>query len=300
MARSGRQPWGAGRRRRPRRARSTLRRALADLDRRLAEQRYLLGNVLTEADVRLWVTLVRFDVGPNADRQIVDGLHDYPNLWAYARDLYAIPAFRDSTDFESFARAAAVVPEWDAPATAGRSRRLTRLVRRRGDSAPAVSRPVGGRLPPRPGRVAARGARAEWTRCTRCGTMPAFLQPGDQQLDDVVEAVGHDVRRDVESVDRPVAGEMDELVGEAGRCTDVPARRAGRGGSPSRAATTHWTRTARATGDVARASATRPRRTRRCCPAAADRHFGSGPSRVVAATGRGSTAARPGASAVPG
>ncbi len=100
-------------------ARSTLRRAFADLDRRLAEQRYLLGNVLTEADVRLWVTLVRFDVGPNADRQIVDGLHEYPNLWAYARDLYTIPAFRDSTAFESFVRPAAVVPEWDAPAHRG-------------------------------------------------------------------------------------------------------------------------------------------------------------------------------------
>jgi putative glutathione S-transferase len=100
-------------------ARGALRRAFADLDRRLAEQRYLLGSVLTEADVRLWVTLVRFDVGPNADRRIVDGLHEYPNLWAYARDLYAIPAFRDSTSFESFVRPAAVVPEWDAPAHRG-------------------------------------------------------------------------------------------------------------------------------------------------------------------------------------
>ena len=102
-----------------RQARSTLRRAFADLDRRLADQRYLLGNVLTEADVRLWVTLVRFDVGPNADRQIVDGLHEYPNLWAYARDLYALPAFRDSTDFATFARPGAIVPDWDAPARRG-------------------------------------------------------------------------------------------------------------------------------------------------------------------------------------
>ena len=85
------------------------------LDRRLADQRYLLGNVLTEADVRLWVTLVRFDVGPNADRQIVDGLHEYPNLWAYARDLYAIPAFRDSTDFTTYGTLAA----WSAPAGRG-------------------------------------------------------------------------------------------------------------------------------------------------------------------------------------
>jgi putative glutathione S-transferase len=105
-----------------REARGTLRRAFADLDHHLASSRYLLGNVLTEADVRLWVTLVRFDVGPNVRREIVDGLHDYPNLWAYARDLYAVPAFRHSTDFASFSRPGATPADWDEPAHRGADR----------------------------------------------------------------------------------------------------------------------------------------------------------------------------------
>lgn len=96
-------------------ARSRLLTAFAELDARLAGRRYLLGDRLTEADVRLWVTLARFDVGPNAARQIIDGLDVYPNLWAYARDLYAIPAFRDSTDFGSFTQPGANLPDWDEP-----------------------------------------------------------------------------------------------------------------------------------------------------------------------------------------
>lgn len=42
-------------------------------------------------------------------------LIDYPHLWAYARDLFQQPAFRDSTDFTSFARPGAVVAGWEAP-----------------------------------------------------------------------------------------------------------------------------------------------------------------------------------------
>ena len=126
MARAGGEPRrarrGGQRRRRPVQARATLRRAFADLDHRLATSRYLLGNVLTEADVRLWVTLVRFDVGPNAGRDIVDGLHEYPNLWAYARELYPLPAFRESTDFASFAAPGAGVADWDEAAHRGSTR----------------------------------------------------------------------------------------------------------------------------------------------------------------------------------
>lgn len=93
-------------------ARGRLLDAFAELDTRLGDHRYLVGDRLTEADVRLWVTLVRFDVGPNADRGIMDGLHHYPNLWAYARDLATIPAFGDSTDFSTFSRPGAVVADW--------------------------------------------------------------------------------------------------------------------------------------------------------------------------------------------
>lgn len=94
-------------------ARRTLLEAFAELDQLLATRRFLLGDRITEADIRLWVTLVRFDVGPNADRSIIDGLHVYPNLWAYARDLYTVPAFRDSTDFSTFGKPGAELPDWD-------------------------------------------------------------------------------------------------------------------------------------------------------------------------------------------
>ena len=52
---------------------------------------------------------------------------------------------------------------------------------------------------------------------------PALLQLRDEQFDDVVEAVGDEVRRDVESVHRTVPDEVDELVGQAGGRSDVAA-----------------------------------------------------------------------------
>lgn len=96
-------------------ARGALLDAFADLDARLASSRYLLGDAITEADVRLWVTLARFDVQANAARTIVSGLDAYPNLWAYARDLYRHPAFHVTTRFEAFASPGAVRPDWEAP-----------------------------------------------------------------------------------------------------------------------------------------------------------------------------------------
>jgi putative glutathione S-transferase len=101
---------------RPGPAREALLDAFEQLDGRLARSRYLLGDRLTEADIRLWVTLVRYDAGPNAYRSVSPGLHVHPHLWSYARDLWRIPAFRDTTDFTSFTRPGAVLPDWDAPA----------------------------------------------------------------------------------------------------------------------------------------------------------------------------------------
>ena len=76
---------------------------LEELDRRLAGRRLLLGGQLTEADVRLWPTLARFDTGYNPMAGVSERrLTDFPHLWAYARDLYQRPAFRDTTDFTSF------------------------------------------------------------------------------------------------------------------------------------------------------------------------------------------------------
>lgn len=67
----------------------------------LGNDRYLVGGRLTEADVRLYTTLVRFDKVYHGHfkcnkRQI----KDFPNLWGYLRDLYQRPAFKDTTDFE--------------------------------------------------------------------------------------------------------------------------------------------------------------------------------------------------------
>ncbi|TDJ22630.1 MAG: glutathione S-transferase family protein [Gammaproteobacteria bacterium] len=65
---------------------------LDELETRLAGQRYLVGDRITEVDWRLFTTLVRFDAvyyghfKTNRKRLV-----DYPNLWAYTRDLYQVP-----------------------------------------------------------------------------------------------------------------------------------------------------------------------------------------------------------------
>jgi glutathionyl-hydroquinone reductase len=78
---------------------------LDDLEERLAGRRYLCGETITEADVRLWVTLARFDsVYHYHFKANLRRLTDYPNLWAYARDLYALPAFSGTTNFDHIKR----------------------------------------------------------------------------------------------------------------------------------------------------------------------------------------------------
>ena len=60
-----------------------------------------MGEAITEADVRLFTTLARFDAVYHGhfkcNRQ---KLTEMPALWRYARDLYAIPAFGGNTDFD--------------------------------------------------------------------------------------------------------------------------------------------------------------------------------------------------------
>jgi glutathionyl-hydroquinone reductase len=74
---------------------------LDDLEQRLAGRRYLFGGRITEADVRLWVTLARFDsVYVTHFKANVRRLVDYPNLWGYTRDLYQHPAFGPTTNFD--------------------------------------------------------------------------------------------------------------------------------------------------------------------------------------------------------
>jgi len=66
----------------------------------LAEQRYLVGDTITEADVRLFTTLVRFDpVYHGHFKCNRRKLTEMPVLWAYARDLYQTPGFGDTIDF---------------------------------------------------------------------------------------------------------------------------------------------------------------------------------------------------------
>jgi putative glutathione S-transferase len=62
------------------------------LDERLAGRRYLVGDAITEADWRLFTTLVRFDaVYVGHFKCNLRRLVDYPNLWDYTRQLYQVP-----------------------------------------------------------------------------------------------------------------------------------------------------------------------------------------------------------------
>lgn len=67
---------------------------------RLSTQRYLVGDTLTEADVRLFTTLVRFDpVYHGHFKCNRNKLSEMPALWAYARDVFQTPGFGDTIDF---------------------------------------------------------------------------------------------------------------------------------------------------------------------------------------------------------
>jgi len=107
------------------------------LSHRLESRRYLMGDHLTEADVRLFTTLVRFDAVYHGhfkcNRQ---KLTELPVLWAYARDLFQTPGFGDTIDFVHIKRhyyvvhhdinPTGIVPkgplleEWAAPHDRGR------------------------------------------------------------------------------------------------------------------------------------------------------------------------------------
>ena len=72
---------------------------------RLCRQRYLVGDTITEADVRLSTTLARVDPVYHShfkcNRQ---KLTEFPVLWAYARDLFQTPGFGDTVDFVQIKR----------------------------------------------------------------------------------------------------------------------------------------------------------------------------------------------------
>ena len=73
---------------------------LHELDAHLATERYLVGRQLSEADVRLYTTLVRFDAAYHGHFKCNERkLTEFAHLWPYARDLFQTPGFGDTTDF---------------------------------------------------------------------------------------------------------------------------------------------------------------------------------------------------------
>ncbi|MBP6018555.1 MAG: glutathione S-transferase family protein [Burkholderiaceae bacterium] len=75
--------------------------ALDTLETRLSGQRYLVGAQITEADWRLFTTLIRFDAVYHGHFKCnLKRLVDYPNLWAYTRELYQWPGIADTLNMQ--------------------------------------------------------------------------------------------------------------------------------------------------------------------------------------------------------
>ncbi|WP_377322413.1 glutathione S-transferase family protein [Pimelobacter simplex] len=75
------------------------------LEDRLADRRYLMGDAITEADVRLFTTLARFDAVYHGHFKCNrNKLAEMPVLWAYARDLFQTPGFGETIDFDQIKR----------------------------------------------------------------------------------------------------------------------------------------------------------------------------------------------------
>ena len=71
------------------------------LEERLSRQRFLVGNRLTEADIRLFTTLVRFDaVYYGHFKCNLRRLVDYENLWRYARSIFQLPHVAETVSFD--------------------------------------------------------------------------------------------------------------------------------------------------------------------------------------------------------
>lgn len=75
------------------------------IEARLSRGRYLMGDTLTEADWRLFTTLIRFDLVYHLHfkcnkKRIVD----YPNIWGYTRDLFQVPGVSETVNFDHIVR----------------------------------------------------------------------------------------------------------------------------------------------------------------------------------------------------
>jgi glutathionyl-hydroquinone reductase len=90
---------------------------LEALEERLGRRRFLLGRHLTEADIRLFPTLVRFDAVYYPQFKCnLRRLADFPQLWGYARDLFQRRGFGDTTDFVQIKRHYYQARTWLNPA----------------------------------------------------------------------------------------------------------------------------------------------------------------------------------------
>ena len=116
---------------------------LEELEARLDTSRYLIGNVLTEADLRLWTTLLRFDAVYvthfKCDRKRIA---DYPNLGGLLRDIYQMPGVADTVHMDHIRNhyfrshptinpygIVSIGPEQDLAAAHGRERLGQRVIR---------------------------------------------------------------------------------------------------------------------------------------------------------------------------
>jgi putative glutathione S-transferase len=82
------------------------------LEERLTDRRYLMGDRITEADVRLFTTLARFDAVYHGHFKCNrNKLTEMPALWGYARDLFQTPGFGETIDFDQIKRHYYVVHE---------------------------------------------------------------------------------------------------------------------------------------------------------------------------------------------
>lgn len=75
--------------------------SLDEIEDRLATKKYLFGNRLTESDIRLFTTLVRFDVVYYGHFKCnIRQLRDYPNLWRYTKEIYNEPLINKTVNFD--------------------------------------------------------------------------------------------------------------------------------------------------------------------------------------------------------
>jgi putative glutathione S-transferase len=112
------------------------------LEDRLSQSRYLCGEALTEADIRLFTTLVRFDsVYHGHFKCNIRRIVDYKNLWGFTRDIFQIPGVAETVDFTHIKRhyymshrrinptgIVPVGPALDFDAPADRSRGVDKLI----------------------------------------------------------------------------------------------------------------------------------------------------------------------------